>query len=117
MEIRRSSLSGIPPFKKKLAWYGYNVKRKKIIIVWCLKRNSLQKYKHNRVIKDAEPSITIECNPNEGWEEDVKDSELTRAVRRVVDSTLDKNVHAKVEPKEVGYSLIILFFHIFFYVI
>ena len=67
------------------------------------------KYKHDCVLKDAEPSVTIECNPNEGWEEDVKDSELTRAFRRVVDSTLDKNVHAKVEPKEVGYSLIFHF--------
>ena len=84
--------------------------------------NSSLKYKHDRVLKDAEPSLTIECNPNEGWEEDVKDSELTRAVRRIKDSTLDstldvntklelKVVHAKVEPKEVEYLLIIFLFN------
>ena len=61
-----------------------------------------QKYKHDCVLKDVEPSITIECNPNEGWEEDVKDSELTRAVRRVVNSTIDREVDTKLEPKEAG---------------
>ena len=80
--------------------------------------NSSQKYNHDCVLKDAEPSVTIECNPNEGWEEDKKNSELTRAVRRVIDSTLDvntklepKDVHTKVEPKEVRYFLIFFLHH------
>ena len=83
--------------------------------MWCLERDCLN-ITHECVLKDVEPSVTIECNPNEGWEEDVKNSELTRAVRRVVDSTLDvntklelKDVHAKVEPKEVRYFLIFFF--------